>query len=41
MTDDQIKEFIEYWGDRLPNPEHYPRQFQYCVLVYKHVRGIK
>jgi hypothetical protein len=40
MTEQQIKEFIEYWGDNLPNPTHYPRQFEYYVLLYRHIKGL-
>ena len=40
MTDEQIHELIEMFGDKLPNPTHNPRQFQYYVLLYKHIKGI-
>lgn len=41
MTDEQIKEFIGYFGDNLPSPKHNPIQFKYYVLLYKHIKGIK
>ena len=35
-----IKQFFEelknYWGDRLPNPEHYPKTFEYYVKIFKY-----
>ena len=41
MTEQQIKDCIEFWGDRLPDPQHCPRQFKYYVLLYKHIKGIQ
>ena len=40
MTDEQIKEMVEMFGDKLPNPKHSPRQFEYYVLLYKHTKGL-
>ena len=28
------KELIEFYGDRLPNPEHYPNSFDYFVKLF-------
>lgn len=43
MSDDEIltlyNEMVEYYGDRLPNFEHYPRQFAYCVTLWKYYKS--
>lgn len=40
MTDEQALEFYnelqEFFGDKLPNFEHYPRQFAYYVRIYRY-----
>jgi hypothetical protein len=40
MTDDRVKEIIikliEKYGDSLPNPEHYPKSFDYFLRLYQH-----
>ena len=41
MTDQQVKEFIEYWGDKLPHPVHEPIKFKYYMNLYKHIKGIE
>jgi len=40
MTTEQIQEFLDMFGDQLPDPKHYPRQFQYYVLLYKFTKGL-
>lgn len=44
MTEEQImkayEEMIELFGDKLPNPEHYPRMFAHFVLLYKYYKGL-
>jgi len=41
MTDQEIKQFIDFWAergvDKLPDPKHYPIQFQWWVKVYKYL----
>lgn len=41
MTDREVEEFydklVKEYGDKLPNPEHYPRVFRYYVELYRHV----
>ena len=41
MTDDEIlnhyERMQEIYGDELPDPEIYPKQFAYYVKLYKHV----
>ena len=35
MSEKEIKEFIDYFGDALPNPEHYPMCFMHYVKLWK------
>ena len=39
-VDEQIEEFLEMYGDRLPNPEHCPKEFAYYVMLYKYGKGL-
>jgi len=41
MTDEQIKDFIEYFKDILPDPETYPKTFAYYVKIYMYNNKIK
>jgi hypothetical protein len=41
MTEEQVKEFIDYWGDTLPDPVHEPIRFSYYIKLYKHIKGIE
>jgi len=43
MTDEELLKVYEIYermkkmfGDNLPDPEHYPKQFSYYVMLYKH-----
>lgn len=42
MTDDEVlkiyNEMVEEYGNKLPNPDHYPKVFQYYVKLYLHYR---
>jgi len=42
MTDEQVlkiyEELKEQFGDKLPDPEHYPRTFEYFIRLYKHCK---
>jgi len=40
-VEEQIEEFLKMYGDRLPNPEHCPKEFEYYVRLYKYVKGVK
>ena len=40
-VEEQIEEFLRMYGDRLPNPEHCPREFEYYVKLYKYVKGLE
>ena len=35
MTDEQLKDFIEYFKDELPDPEHYPKKVMWLMKWYK------
>ena len=39
MSDEEVKEFIDHFGDKLPNPEHYPRQMAYYVKLWKYYKS--
>ncbi len=40
LTPEQIErlydKMVEYWGGAAPNPEYQPKQFQYCVTLFKY-----
>ena len=40
-VDEQIEEFLKMYGDRLPNPEHCPKEFEYYVKLYKYVKELE
>lgn len=40
--DAEIQEFLSYWerrGTKLPNPEMYPKCFEYFVKIYKYYKS--
>lgn len=43
MTEQEMIDFIEdmrkFFG-KLPNPEHCPIEFAYCVKVYSYIKGV-
>lgn len=43
MTDEQILDtynrMVAHYGDSLPNPEHYPKQFQYYVKLFTYTEN--
>ena len=41
MTDEQIKDFIEYFKDILPDPETYPKTFAFYIKMYMYMHKIK
>lgn len=41
MTQDQFNEFLEMFGDKLPNPDMYPQIFKFYIKMFKHVKGYK
>ena len=40
MTPEQIErlydKMVDYWGGSVPNPEHHPKQFLYCINLFKY-----
>ena len=40
MTDEEAlayyEKLVEYYGDKLANPIHYPRMFEYQVKLYRY-----
>lgn len=40
MTNEEVlriyEEMVKMFGDKLPNPEHCPREFAYFVKLYWH-----
>ena len=39
MINEQIEEFLEMYGDRLPDSEHCPKEFAYYVKLYKYIKS--
>jgi hypothetical protein len=39
-VEEQIEEFLEMYGDRLPNPDHCPKEFAYYVMLYKYSKSL-
>jgi hypothetical protein len=39
MINEQIEEFLEMYGDRLPDPEHCPKEVEYYVKLYKFIKS--
>lgn len=37
----QIKEFIEMFGNNIPDPEHQPKVFMYLVTLYLYEKKIR
>jgi hypothetical protein len=42
VTDEEVlkmyEEMVEYYGEKLPNPEHHPIQFAYYVKLWKYYK---
>ena len=32
------KQLVEHYGDKLANPDHHPKIFQYQVTLYKYIQ---
>ena len=37
MTDEELKDFMEYFKNELPNPEHYPLKVMWLMKWYKSI----
>ena len=35
VTIEEWNDMVKMYGDKLPNPEHYPESFKYVYKVYK------
>lgn len=38
--EEKIKDFIEYWGEKLVDPNRYPKIFDYQLRLWKYYRKI-
>lgn len=38
MDDVEIEKFAEHFGDKLPDPQHYPHQFAYYVRLWNYMK---
>ena len=41
MTNEEIQEFFEMFGDRLPNFEQYPNSFAYYGKLFKYYKSLE
>lgn len=43
MTDKEaiINEFLEYYNHKIPDPIHYPKQFEYYLKLFYYYRNSK
>jgi hypothetical protein len=37
----EMEEFLEYFGDDVPHPEHEPRRFAYYVKLFRYHKKLK
>jgi len=37
MTDEELKDFMEYFKDNLPDPEHYPHKAMWLMKWYQSI----
>jgi len=37
MSDEEIQGFIDYFGDEIPDPEHYPQKVIWLIKWYKNI----
>lgn len=37
----EIIEFLDYFNNKVPNPEMYPRTFEFYVKMFKFIKGYK
>tara|TARA_B100000959_G_scaffold269816_1_gene315981 strand:- start:4589 stop:4792 length:204 start_codon:yes stop_codon:yes gene_type:complete len=35
--DEEVQGFIDYFGDQIPNPDHYPRKVKWLMKWYKYI----
>jgi hypothetical protein len=39
-VEEQMKEFLEMYGDILPDPDHCPKEYEYYVKLYKYIKEL-
>lgn len=39
MSDELIEEFLKEYGDRLPNPDHYPKIVKYLFNLFLYYKS--
>ena len=37
MSDEEIQGFIDYFGEEIPDPEHYPQKVIWLMKWYQHI----
>ena len=38
MDDVELKKFAEHFGNKLPDPQHYPHKFAYYVTLWNYLK---
>jgi hypothetical protein len=42
VNEDELQEFVDYCGkENIPNPEHYPRRFEFLVKSFQHYKRMQ
>lgn len=39
IIDPMVQEFLDMFGDKIPDPDLYPRQFSYYLKLFHHVKS--
>mgnify|MGYP003403893449 CR=1 FL=1 len=39
IIDPTVQEFLDMFGDKIPDPDLYPRQFSYYLKLFHHVKS--
>lgn len=37
MSDEEVQGFIDYFGNQMPNPDHYPQRVIWLMKWYKYI----
>lgn len=40
LEDELYKDFLEYFEGKIPNPNNYPKQFEFYVKIYLNAKRI-
>lgn len=38
MSDEELRDMVEMFGEKLPDPDHNPIQFRFYILLYKKLK---